>query len=208
MLKPYVKRSKPMPFSGSHPQAKWESTMSLVSAALSVIGVIIAASSSLFTWEQVRLMRAERTTPYKVALYEKKLQSFQSIIGTTYRLAHSTLNLTIALTGENLPKDKRPTREPKRQMLDRYEKDYSAFTSSYDQDSAVWNKDIQHALRLQLFAAYEVRSCFEKAMLPLTKRCDNATLYRHADDYGRTGEVAEQMMQAEILTIDAQKELR
>lgn len=46
---------------------------------ISVISLLLAAFSVVFTYDQIRIMRAERLTPYRAILFNEKLNSYRTV---------------------------------------------------------------------------------------------------------------------------------
>jgi hypothetical protein len=62
---------------------KRESTIALVSVVVSAISVLIAAVSAGFSYQQLRMLNRERTTPYRAILYSARADHFANIVRTT-----------------------------------------------------------------------------------------------------------------------------
>lgn len=68
---------------------KRESIVALVSIIVAAIGLVVSAASSVFAWQQVRLLNKERMSPYRAILYNAKVSSYQDIITAANRYEYS-----------------------------------------------------------------------------------------------------------------------
>lgn len=91
-MKPYsrmlVRASKASKATG------WTSTEARVALAgivVAALGVVAAAGSTIFTYQQVRMLSRERMTPYRAILYDAKVDSFRNIVVSFNKLARGAM---------------------------------------------------------------------------------------------------------------------
>ena len=60
---------------------EWQSVVTTISVFFAVIGVILGALSSYFTYKQLQMFNAERDTPYRAIVYNSELDAYRQESG-------------------------------------------------------------------------------------------------------------------------------
>lgn len=75
-----------------------------LSGLATAIGVLFAAASSFFAWQQLELINHERMTPYRAILYNTKLEKMEQMVEISARY-HDSLSGIAQITTLNLDGD-------------------------------------------------------------------------------------------------------
>jgi hypothetical protein len=60
---------------------EWQSVVTTISVFFAVIGVVLGALSSYFTYRQLQMFNAERDTPYRAIVYNSELDAYRQESG-------------------------------------------------------------------------------------------------------------------------------
>jgi hypothetical protein len=92
-----------------HPSGKllaWvdrnDKAIGALSGVATAIGVLFAAASSYFAWQQIAVMNDEKLTPYRAIVYENKVDSYKLISDANMRFRHMLMDVRTIVDPETL----------------------------------------------------------------------------------------------------------
>lgn len=116
---------------------KSESIIALVSVVFAAAGVVVSAVSTVFTYQQLRLLSRERATPYRAILYSAKVDSYKDFVAAATR-AEAALGRMILSNYQDSGHDLPGTRPAMTEAVERSEQQLAAFLEVATQSRALW----------------------------------------------------------------------
>ena len=136
-----------------------ETLIGTVSIFLSSIGLIIAAASAWFAWQQVEIISKDRKTAFDAVLYQEQLQSRRELLDAFARYEDSARCVESSFVTE---KSFGPDIENRRRCLDRMTEPFNELEAVTRSSASVWKRKSRDliisytldAARLNLCAGY------------------------------------------------------